>query len=69
MKKTLTFLSVLLFLTASVTMGQNYQFPYNGQFEYWTSTGEDNAVPKGWHTFNEAQCELWIGWTLTMMEK
>lgn len=58
MKKKLSFLCALLLLTASVTMGQNYQFPYNGQFEYWTSTGSDNAVPKGWQSFNTAQCDL-----------
>ena len=61
MKKKLSFLCALLLLTASVTMGQNYQFPYNGQFEYWTSTGSNDAVPKGWQSFNTAQCELFIG--------
>ena len=61
MKKKLSFLCALLLLTASVTMGQNYQFPYNGQFEYWTSEQSDKAVPKGWQSFNTAQCELFIG--------
>ena len=49
MKKTLTFLSVLLFLTASVTMGQHYQFP-NPSFKNWTN----NSVPRGWHSFSDA---------------
>ncbi|MBQ3749800.1 MAG: putative Ig domain-containing protein [Bacteroidales bacterium] len=74
MKKTLTFLSVLLFLTASVTMGQtptktNTQFPNPG-FECWkqhedasTTSPQENAkwVPFNWHTFDEAWAHMLAG--------
>ncbi|MBO4488639.1 MAG: hypothetical protein J5741_03150, partial [Bacteroidales bacterium] len=51
MKKSLSFLSVLLFLTASVTMGQNYQVPNNTFEGSWI---QDNTVPSGWHSFKDA---------------
>ena len=65
MKKKLSILSVLLLLTASVTMGQtptpaNTQFPNPG-FEKWTNHSSASAyqgtkeVPDNWHTFDEGQ--------------
>ena len=57
MKKQLTFLSALLFLIAGTTMAQHYQFP-NPSFNNWTSTTSDKAVPRGWHSFSDADCQL-----------
>ena len=64
MKKRLSILSVLLLLTASVTMGQNptpanTQFPNPG-FEKWTdhncTTAQGTSqVPDNWHTFDEVK--------------
>ena len=31
----------------------------NGGFENWS--GSATSVPSGWHTFSDAQCELWMG--------
>ena len=66
MKKTLTFLSVLLLLMTSSLMAQtqtNTQFPNPG-FEAWSthsSASGTKAVPVHWHTFDEISCDLWIG--------
>ena len=54
MAKQLTFLCALLFLMAGVTMGQHYQFP-NPSFSNWTSTSSNSAVPRGWHSFSDAE--------------
>ena len=54
MKKQLTFLCALLFLMAGATMGQHYQFP-NPSFSNWTSTSSNSAVPRGWHSFSDAE--------------
>ena len=73
MKKRLSILSVLLLLTASVTMGQtptpaNTQFPNPG-FEKWTnhncSTAQGTSeVPDNWHTFDEVKYDTWPGGSL-----
>ena len=65
MKKTLTFLSVLLLLITNSLMAQtitqtNTQFPNPG-FEAWSNHGSTNSpkyVPIHWHTFNELKCDL-----------
>ena len=62
MKKTLTFLSVLLLLITNSLMAQNQtntQFPNPG-FEVWSDHSGDN-VPVHWHTFDEISCGLLIG--------
>ena len=71
MKKTLTFLSVLLLLITNSLMAQtqtNTQFPNPG-FEYWVEhTGASTCagtnpkfVPYNWHTFDEASSVVDIG--------
>lgn len=56
MKKTLTFLSVLLFLTASVFAQGLYQLP-NSDFDNWRRTnGGGDDIPTSWHAFDDAQC-------------
>ena len=58
MKKRLSILSVLLLLTASATMGQNYQLP-NPDFDNWRRTnGNGDDIPTSWHAFDDAQCNL-----------
>ena len=57
MKKQLTFLCALLFLIMNNLTAQHYQFP-NPSFNNWTSTTSDKAVPRGWHSFSEADCQL-----------
>ena len=58
MKKRLSILSVLLFLTAGVTMGQtpiNTQFPNPGMEVFQPGhTSNGDAVPYNWHSFNDA---------------
>ena len=54
MKKQLTFLCALLFLMAGTTMGQHYQFP-NPSFDTWKSTSSGSAIPRGWHSFSDAE--------------
>ncbi len=69
MKKTLTFLSVLLFLTASVFAQGLYQLP-NSDFNDWPSSvtssnaTNGNAIPTSWHAFSDAQCTLFMGCSL-----
>ena len=57
MKKQLTFLSVLLLLILSNVTAQHYQFP-NPSFNTWTSKTNNKAVPRGWHSFSDADCQL-----------
>ena len=57
MKKQLTFLCALLFLIMNNLTAQHYQFP-NPSFNNWTSTTSDKAVPRGWHSFSDADCQL-----------
>jgi hypothetical protein len=57
MKKfTLIALCLLFAATAAQAQGA-YQFP-NADFENWTSTTNNDAVPANWHTFNTMQCDL-----------
>ena len=51
MRKKITILNALLFLMASVTMGQNYQVPNNTFEGSWI---QSNTVPSGWHSFKDA---------------
>ena len=56
MKKTLTLLSVLLFLTSSVFAQGLYQLP-NSDFDNWRRTnGNGDDMPTSWHAFDDAQC-------------
>ena len=54
MKKLLTILSVLLFLMMNNLTAQHYQFP-NPSFSNWTSTTSSSAIPRGWHSFSDAE--------------
>lgn len=54
MKKNFSILMALVLLLATAAVGQNhYQFP-NPSFKNWTATNSNRAVPRGWHSFNEA---------------
>ena len=54
MNRTIIFIASLLI--CSTSMAQT-QLP-NADFEQWTSTASGNALPKYWHSFNEADCQL-----------
>lgn len=30
----------------------------NGDFEQWTTTDKGNAIPKGWHSYGDGDCQL-----------
>lgn len=49
-------LTISLICTAMMLSVQT-QLP-NADFEQWTSTATGNALPKYWHSFNEADCQL-----------
>lgn len=40
-----------------ITLSAQTQLP-NADFEQWTSTVSGNAVPKHWHSFGDADCQL-----------
>lgn len=58
MKKIITFLTMLLFMTSWNIFAQVYQLP-NGGFEEWDGTG--SAEPTGWNSFATAECTLTFG--------
>lgn len=43
----------------------------NNKFENWTTTDKGNAVPAGWHSFGEGDCQLSgiYSWGCKMMKK
>ncbi|MBR4638156.1 MAG: hypothetical protein IKO81_05860, partial [Bacteroidales bacterium] len=48
----------ILIMTAMVgTIAAQTQMT-NGSFEQWTSTGKDVAIPKGWHSYGDGDCQL-----------
>ena len=49
-------LTISLICMAAMLSAQT-QLP-NADFEQWTSTATGNALPKYWHSFNEADCQL-----------
>jgi len=49
-------LTISLFCLANILSAQ-VQLP-NSNFEQWTTTASGNAIPKYWHSFGDADCQL-----------
>ena len=49
-------LTMSLLCITTIVFGQT-QLP-NSNFEQWTTTDEGNAIPKYWHSFADADCQL-----------